>query len=472
MRYTVFSIFFLFLSSSIVASDHRAYHHYMLGEMHVFEDEYESAISEYVKASVYDSNSAYIRVKIASAYMQMGNTEFALYNVKRALELDPVNTDGLILYSEILLLNEDLQKAAETCSIVLETEPDNKLAIQCKVSALVGLKKYKEGLKTLKDYSELNPYDENALYGTALIYNLMSKTEEAESYYLKALKINNKHLPSVIDLMDLYLKNYNTDDYLKKMNKLAEISNLKILRDKLIRTYTSLGIQNRSNTQKSSYYYKKAIEQLDILSAEHPENSNIIMQKALLLEENGETEKAILSLEKALETFSNDERLMTYLASMYQKVNKPDLALPIMEKILLINPDNPDALNYVAYSYAEMNRNLDKAKIMITRALKIVPDDPYVTDSLGWIYHKMGDNKNAAITLERALSLAEKRRSFEPEMIEHLIDVYIQLGFVEKIKQVKQTLLDSETYVEHRDKILQIFQNRFQDRFNDTNKQE
>jgi Tfp pilus assembly protein PilF len=430
----------------------------MLGEIHLLDDEYESAISEYVKATVYDSNSAYIRVKIAAAYMQMGNTEFALYNVKKALELDPVNTDALILYSEILLLNEDLQKAVSTCSLILENEPDNRQAIQCKASALIGLKDYKDALKVLKDYLETDPYDEQVMYGVALIYNLMSKTSDAEKYYLSALSLNPNHLPSVIDLMDLYLQNYKINDYVKKMEELADITNLKMVRDKMVRTYTALGIQNRSAPKKSTYYYNKAIEQLDILSIEYPGNSSIRIQKALLLEENGEADKAIQSLEEATATLPKDERLMIYLATIYQKAGKTEMALSTMEKILELNPDNPDALNYIAYSYAETNKDLQKAKTLVLRALKIVPDDPYVTDSLGWIYHKIGDNRNAATTLEKALSLAEKRNIFEPEMLEHLIYVYTELKQFKKIEQIKQTLLNSPVYVDHIKKIQKVFE--------------
>jgi len=91
------------------------------------------------------------------------------------------------------------------------------------------------------------------------------------------------------------------------------------------------------------------------------------------------------------------------------------------------------------------------------RALKIIPDNPYITDSLGWIYHKMGDNKNAAITLEKALKLAEQKNAFEPEIITHLISVYTELKQFEKIEQMNQDLLNSKIYASHRDKIFDLF---------------
>ena len=59
-----------------------------------------------------------------------------------------------------------------------------------------------------------------------------------------------------------------------------------------------------------------------------------------------------------------------------------------MEKVLEIDPNNAEALNFIGYSYADRGINLDEAEKMIVRALEIKPDNGYMMDSLGWVYFK------------------------------------------------------------------------------------
>ncbi len=57
-----------------------------------------------------------------------------------------------------------------------------------------------------------------------------------------------------------------------------------------------------------------------------------------------------------------------------------------MKEVIKIDPEHAGALNYLGYTYAEMGIHLDQAMDLITRALRIQPEDGYITDSLGWVY--------------------------------------------------------------------------------------
>ncbi len=99
-----------------------------------------------------------------------------------------------------------------------------------------------------------------------------------------------------------------------------------------------------------------------------------------------------------------------------------------MRKVLEINPDHVDALNFIGYSFAEMGKNLDEAETLVIKALELSPNKGYIIDSLGWIYYKKGD-------LERALELllkAARLTSNDPEVMEHIGDVYTEKGQLKK----------------------------------------
>jgi tetratricopeptide (TPR) repeat protein len=56
---------------------------------------------------------------------------------------------------------------------------------------------------------------------------------------------------------------------------------------------------------------------------------------------------------------------------------------------LKINPKFPPAANNLAYLYAESGENIDEALALAQEAKRQVPDDPNISDTLGWVlYHK------------------------------------------------------------------------------------
>lgn len=96
-------------------------------------------------------------------------------------------------------------------------------------------------------------------------------------------------------------------------------------------------------------------------------------------------------------------------------------ALAQMEKVLVINPEDPLALNYIGYSWAERGVRLPEALEYIKKAVEQRPDDGFIQDSLGWVYFKMGDLQQAVEALERAIALEPE----DPTIHEHLGDVYL-----------------------------------------------
>ena len=91
---------------------------------------------------------------------------------------------------------------------------------------------------------------------------------------------------------------------------------------------------------------------------------------------------------------------------------------------LKLKPDQPQVLNYLGYSYVEKKQNMDEALDMIQRAVKARPDDGYVTDSLGWVYYRLGKYDQAVVQMEHAVELTPA----DPTINDHLGDVYWAVG--------------------------------------------
>ena len=54
------------------------------------------------------------------------------------------------------------------------------------------------------------------------------------------------------------------------------------------------------------------------------------------------------------------------------------------------------------YSFAERKVNLNEARSLIQKALKLAPNDPFISDSLGWVEFRMGNMAEARRILEEA----------------------------------------------------------------------
>lgn len=108
----------------------------------------------------------------------------------------------------------------------------------------------------------------------------------------------------------------------------------------------------------------------------------------------------------------------------YERQKKWEKAEPSFRKALELNPEQPQVLNYLGYSWIDMNMNLDEGMEMIRRAVELRPDDGYIVDSLGWAHFRLGDFEDAVRELEKAAEL----RAGDPTINDHLGDAYWRVG--------------------------------------------
>ncbi|MCL6706116.1 tetratricopeptide repeat protein [Pseudomonas sp. R2.Fl] len=108
----------------------------------------------------------------------------------------------------------------------------------------------------------------------------------------------------------------------------------------------------------------------------------------------------------------------------YERLKKWPQAEPNFRKALELNPDQPQVLNYLGYSWVDMNENLDEGLDMIRKAVELRPDDGYIVDSLGWAYYRLQRFDEAVSELERAAEL----KAGDATINDHLGDAYWRVG--------------------------------------------
>jgi tetratricopeptide (TPR) repeat protein len=119
-----------------------------------------------------------------------------------------------------------------------------------------------------------------------------------------------------------------------------------------------------------------------------------------------------------------DWRVYYFRGVSYERSDRWPEAERDFKQALAINPEQPQVLNYLGYSWVDKGMNLEEALKMIKRAVELRPNDGYIVDSLGWAYYRLGRNDEAVSALENAVEL----RAEDPVINDHLGDIYWTVG--------------------------------------------
>jgi uncharacterized protein (TIGR03790 family) len=112
------------------------------------------------------------------------------------------------------------------------------------------------------------------------------------------------------------------------------------------------------------------------------------------------------------------------LASMLDAADQRALASERYRIVLKTNPNNVAALNNLAYNLAVHQDAVAEALPLARRAVAIAPSDGAVLDTLGWIEHLTGNDKEAVRLLEQAVALSPAA----PDLRLNAATVYAAIG--------------------------------------------
>ena len=153
------------------------------------------------------------------------------------------------------------------------------------------------------------------------------------------------------------------------------------------------------------------------------ERTQLTLAEAQLLRDAGKPDEAYRVLANALAGQPDNTELLYEAALLADRNGKPQLLESHLKHLLSVKPDHAHALNALGYSYADRNIRLAEAEEMVNKALLQLPDDPFITDSLGWVLFRQGKLDDALKTLEKAYAIQA-----DPEIAAHLGEVIWSLG--------------------------------------------
>ncbi len=172
----------------------------------------------------------------------------------------------------------------------------------------------------------------------------------------------------------------------------------------------------------------EAARQLRQMVDDAPERADVALQLGDLLRREQRFEEAIAAYREGIDRLvaERPEHWAVYyaLGIAYERAGRWPEAEAALLQALELNPEQPYVLNYLGYTWADQNVNMERAAEMIERAVAQRPNDGFIVDSLGWVYYRMGRFEEAVWVLERAVALEPD----DPTINDHLGDAYWHVG--------------------------------------------
>jgi tetratricopeptide (TPR) repeat protein len=172
-----------------------------------------------------------------------------------------------------------------------------------------------------------------------------------------------------------------------------------------------------------------------------------LLAEVQLLRDHKQIAEASSMMDKALAENPKDTGLMYELSTLYDKAKEYDKMEALLRRIIELEPNNQAAYNALGYSLADRGIRLDEAQKLIERALEITPNDPYIVDSLAWVFYRAGKLELALTTLQGAY----KTRA-DAEIGAHIGEVLWMMGRKDEARQAWRDAsiinADNETLLE------------------------
>lgn len=156
-----------------------------------------------------------------------------------------------------------------------------------------------------------------------------------------------------------------------------------------------------------------------------------VLAEVQLLREARQWAQASAVLSEANQRFVDDPDLLYEQSMMEEKLNNVAEMERLLRRVIALRPDHHHAHNALGFSLADRGLRLPEAKALIEHALQLAPGEPFITDSLGWVEYRMGNQAEAIKQLTRAYQSRP-----DPEIAAHLGEVLWVSGQRDEARRV------------------------------------
>jgi tetratricopeptide (TPR) repeat protein len=389
-------------------------------------------------------NNFVARFNLGRAHFARGEYEQARQEFDAAIQLRPDYIPARLAQIQVAMLRGNNDAALHSADETLKIAPNSVQARVMKAAALQRVQRYDEARAMLTAILEKQPKQVETLLEMGVLSLNQKKNKDAQEFFQRAWEADSNNLRGLLGESRAFL----LDGQGEKSVQLIETEAQK--------RPTNLDLQRElGNSEMSAGQYDKAIASYQSLMAkvsEPRQQADIWVRIGESWLRKGDVQQSINSLEKSRQGQPNNPSITTNLGMLYEMQNKPDVARKYYEMSIKTDPNNPLALNNLAYLITQTNGDLDQALTYATRAKQRLPEHAEVNDTLGWIYLKKNLTDNAIDTFRTLVVRVPQNPTYHY----HYAMALLQKGDRESAKKECQTALADKPSKQQEGEIRQL----------------
>jgi len=375
-----------------------------LYRLYVEEENYDKAISVLDRIEVIDGKSEATSLAKSGLYVQMGENEKALQEVKALSDAHPNDMNYKALYANTLLVNGREEEAFLLLDSVLQEEPDN-------VKAQMSLRNYYVSQEdTVSADSIVRSLLLNAKtsqeYKINQLRQMIGESESSGGDSTRILQLLDEMIavadvdPDIVEFRAAYmeLKKMPRDTVVRAYEKVLDFapdrasSRLRLVQyaweDSDVQRIIDLcGAARQYNPDEMAFYYYQGIAYYQQQDIDH----------ALEAFKNG---ISVINENSPTEIVSDFYSVMGDL--LFQKHQEKE-AFAAYDSCLQWKADNIGCLNNYAYYLSLKGERLKEAEEMSYKTVKAEPENSTYLDTYAWILFVEGRYAEAKVYIEQAL---------------------------------------------------------------------
>ena len=371
---------------------------------------------------------------LAQIYDQSGNTEGARAMLYVATERFGSNPRTALIEAQLLQNAGQADAAQALLGEAVAQYPRHRLLRYSYAQILVQNQNLREAAVHFTELLRLAPGDLETLYSLALINLELEEYDEAEEQLRTLLDAGHRGNEAHFYLAVILESRDQLAEALFHYQQIGPRSNAFLSAQRqIMQLFVALGQFSEATTWRQQ------------LATENPGLGPILPAlEAEALINADHADRAATVLDEALDRYPDNIDLLFARTLLSEQQDNMQQAERDLRHIIRLEPDNARALNHLGYALTVRTNRYEEALALIQRAIEIMPDDPAIIDSLGWVQYKLGRLDEALSNLRAAYAAFP-----DAEVAAHLGEVLWAMNERNQALEIWRAALEQQPDSEH-----------------------
>ena len=322
---------------------------------------------------------ALLHFNLARAYALKGDQQSldqARLHFQETIKLKPTYIPAKLALAQLEINRGENPLAVQHAQEILKLDPANVTARLVQTLALMNMKDYEQCRKQLTAIVMTYPTSNDARFQMGRLDYVQGRFKDAEADYGMLVKANDPR--GVTGLVECKVAQ-------GQYKEAVDLVSSMIAKNPDYAPYRIA----LSSLEFNSKNYAESAKQLQAVIDKYPNSpqlGNYYMRLGEAKRMQGDINGAVSAFHKTADLTPKDPTPYLQLALLYENSGQPEEARKAYETVLKMQPDDPVALNNIAYAKADEGIDLDQAMTYAERAQNKRPNDPNVMDTVALIF--------------------------------------------------------------------------------------